>query len=787
MIAFKTNLVQRRPSRLAMALLALALVTVPVFAATSVKDALTAYRAGDYARALRLARPLAAREDTQAMYLLGVMYEQGKGVERDDPTAVKWYAAAARKGNYASAQYNLARMYIDGRGVRKNAARAREWLETAAAQGHVQSRQVLAAMSAGVSAEAAVAQVDAARAAPAAKAPEVAAKPIAEAPPQPAAGAPASAAPPAESKTAPAPALAPTSAPVAAAPVPQAPAVAPPPVTQAAPAAPVGAAATPAGPVPAVLAAYRAADYPKALRLARGLAAKQDGPGMYVLGSLYENGLGLKRDQYTAVKWLAAASHQANYAPAQYSLARMYIDGRGVRKNPARAREWLAAAAAQGHVEAQRLLAEMSGKSAPVAAAVAPSAAATTAVETSAAPAAVSTPAAPLAVPVAPVLPAVAATPAPAPVVPTPAAVPAAAPAPVSPATTVAKAPDPAAKLSLALLDRPAPEPAAKAAIAPPAVSRSVAVFGAYSAPAAQAAASTLEAAFKRTESLGPAAARPLLEPALSNAAMRYWEAEAVGERKAMEDLRAVVLANGAAAAGAARLLHASADPGDRANAALLTALTRSGSGVVGETCGDYIAAAATPAGATDHVPAQYHAALCAGDAKRSLDWLHSAASAGHAGAQETLGRACVEGREQNWGCASHYFELAARAGRAPAMALYGWVLASQPGATAKDQAEALAWYKKGAAAGDLFAQNNLGEMYERGRGTPKDDKQARQWYGKAAEAGFGPGQFNYARLLLAGAGGPADREGAVQWLQKADRNGVAPAKAALRQLAASR
>jgi TPR repeat protein len=120
-------------------------------------------------------------------------------------------------------------------------------------------------------------------------------------------------------------------------------------------------------------------------------------------------------------------------------------------------------------------------------------------------------------------------------------------------------------------------------------------------------------------------------------------------------------------------------------------------------------------------------------------------------------------------------------------MALFGWVLASQPGANYKDQTEALSWYKKGAAAGDLFAQNNLGEMYERGRGTPKDEKLARQWYGKAAEAGFGPGQFNYARLLLAGAGGPVDRDGALQWMQKADQNGIAAAKAALRQLATSR
>ena len=150
-------------------------------------------------------------------------------------------------------------------------------------------------------------------------------------------------------------------------------------------------------------------------------------------------------------------------------------------------------------------------------------------------------------------------------------------------------------------------------------------------------------------------------------------------------------------------------------------------------------------------------------------------------------GRACIEGSEKNWGCAQNYFEKAARRGRTSSMTLYGWVLSNQPSAGEKDFAEAMGWYQKGAAGGDLFAQNNLGEMYERGRGVRKDDKLARQWYGRAAEAGFGAGQFNYARLLLAGTGGPVDREGALQWLQKAERNGVGQAKAALQQLSANR
>ena len=40
------------------------------------------------------------------------------------------------------------------------------------------------------------------------------------------------------------------------------------------------------------------------------------------------------------------------------------------------------------------------------------------------------------------------------------------------------------------------------------------------------------------------------------------------------------------------------------------------------------------------------------------------------------------------------------------------------------------------AEAGDVDAQNNLGEMYETGDGVPRDFAKAIEWYRKSAEQG---------------------------------------------------
>ncbi|MDP6367170.1 MAG: SEL1-like repeat protein, partial [Nitrospinota bacterium] len=41
------------------------------------------------------------------------------------------------------------------------------------------------------------------------------------------------------------------------------------------------------------------------------------------------------------------------------------------------------------------------------------------------------------------------------------------------------------------------------------------------------------------------------------------------------------------------------------------------------------------------------------------------------------------------------------------------------------------------------YAQNRLGEMYERGQGVPVDYKLAIKWYRKSAEQGFAIAQNN--------------------------------------------
>ena len=93
-----------------------------------------AYDRGDYATALRLMLPLAAKGNAAAQNFLGVMYRNGQGVPRDDGEAVKWFRMAAEKGD-AYAENNLGAMYANGQGVPRDDGEAVKWFRLAAAQG----------------------------------------------------------------------------------------------------------------------------------------------------------------------------------------------------------------------------------------------------------------------------------------------------------------------------------------------------------------------------------------------------------------------------------------------------------------------------------------------------------------------------------------------------------------------------------------------------------------------------------------------------------------------------
>ena len=98
------------------------------------EDGVAAYQDKAYTKAAEIWRPLAEKGHPGAQYLLGTLYVEGKGVERDDATAFMWFARAANQGD-ARAQYNLGASYAEGAGVQKNEAEAAKWFQRSADQG----------------------------------------------------------------------------------------------------------------------------------------------------------------------------------------------------------------------------------------------------------------------------------------------------------------------------------------------------------------------------------------------------------------------------------------------------------------------------------------------------------------------------------------------------------------------------------------------------------------------------------------------------------------------------
>lgn len=87
-----------------------------------------------YSEAVELIVPLARNGDATAQNMLGILYGQGWGVDKDLDKARQWFEQAAAGGS-GRAFYNLASMYATGNGVPKDCARAVELLRTPAQAG----------------------------------------------------------------------------------------------------------------------------------------------------------------------------------------------------------------------------------------------------------------------------------------------------------------------------------------------------------------------------------------------------------------------------------------------------------------------------------------------------------------------------------------------------------------------------------------------------------------------------------------------------------------------------
>jgi TPR repeat protein len=83
----------------------------------------------------------------------------------------------------------------------------------------------------------------------------------------------------------------------------------------------------------------------------REMAKQGDASGQYNLGIAYSTGIGVPKDERTAVAWFRRAAEQGDML-AQYDLATMYANGRGVPRSYRNAAQWYLRSARQGHFAA---------------------------------------------------------------------------------------------------------------------------------------------------------------------------------------------------------------------------------------------------------------------------------------------------------------------------------------------------------------------------------------------------------------------------------------------------
>ena len=137
---------------------------------------------------------------------------------------------------------------------------------------------------------------------------------------------------------------------------------------------------------------------------------------------------------------------------------------------------------------------------------------------------------------------------------------------------------------------------------------------------------------------------------------------------------------------------------------------------------------------------------------------------------------------------ALEHYRSAATAGYAPAQSTLGYMYLYGEGVP-RDFNQALEWNQKAADSGDPYGQLNLGVMYDEGRGAPQDKEKANDWYRKAANQGDARAQLNLGVNYWRGEGVPRNYNKAYRLLTHVRMTAREPkarwrARAALDQLA---
>ncbi|QIM62664.1 hypothetical protein A1D29_04805 [Pasteurellaceae bacterium Orientalotternb1] len=97
-----------------------------------------------------------------------------------------------------------------------------------------------------------------------------------------------------------------------------------------------------------------------------------------------------------------------------------------------------------------------------------------------------------------------------------------------------------------------------------------------------------------------------------------------------------------------------------------------------------------------------------------------------------------------------------------------------------KNYSEAAQIYQILADRNNIYAQNKLGNMYQKGQGVYKDTPKAIFWFKKSAESGFADSQYQIGNIYYYGENVSKNYKEAAYWYEKAAIKGDVRAQTAL-------
>ena len=180
-----------------------------------------------------------------------------------------------------------------------------------------------------------------------------------------------------------------------------------------------------------------------------------------------------------------------------------------------------------------------------------------------------------------------------------------------------------------------------------------------------------------------------------------------------------------------------------------------------------------------------YYGNKCNVNNVEAVKWFRKAAEQGYTKAQYLLGQSLVLGMgcEKNKEEAEKWFRKAAEQGHAKARDYLDYLLMEQTPQDKNNNNYLIYQLRKAAEEGDVEVQYELGARLYYGNKCNVNNEEAVKWFRKAAEQGYTKAQYLLGQSFVLGMGCKKDEKEAIKWFRKAAEQGHIKAREYLSSL----